>query len=339
MSADLPRAAILGVSGTVLTPWEQAFFAETRPFGFILFGRNIESPEQVAALTAAMRDSVGRADAPVLVDQEGGRVQRLGPPHWRKMPPWGVFGALYARDALRAVRAAKVNARLMAHELAAVGIDTNCLPVLDVPQPGADGVIGDRAFSADLGCVIELGKAVVEGLLSGGVYPVIKHLPGHGRAPADSHLSLPRVGASLDALDKVDFAAFRAFGDAAFGMTAHVVYDALDPGRPATLSPVVIEDCIRKSLGFRGLLMSDDLSMKALDGPFEARTRAALEAGCDLVLHCNGDRVEMEAVMRVAKALDLPALDRWKAARATRMPPDPGYDPKAAEALLAELLG
>jgi beta-N-acetylhexosaminidase len=331
-------AAILGVSGPVLTPEEAAFLREANPFGFILFARNIDTPDQVRVLTESLRAAVDRADAPILIDQEGGRVQRLRPPHWPNRPPAQAFGALHARDFLKARAAARLHARLIAHDLRCLGIDTDCLPVMDVRQPGAHDIIGDRAFSEDPSVVGELGRAQVIGLLEGGVYPVIKHIPGHGRSQSDSHEDLPVVGTDRDTLERHDIPPFRAVADAPFAMTAHIVYSAIDPDHPATLSSKVISEVIRGACGFDGLLMTDDLSMKALEGPFEERTRRSLEAGCDLVLHCNGDMVEMRGVVRAARPLDLEGLRRWDRAKAMLGHPDPGYDPRVDEETLAEYL-
>jgi len=287
-------AAIYGCSGPGLTDQERAFFAEARPWGFILFRRNIESPDQVRALTAALRDSVGRPDAPILIDQEGGRVQRMGPPHWPKYPP----GEAYLKatnDPLAARELARLGARLMAHDLRSVGIDVDCLPVIDTPVPGAHDIIGDRAYARDPATVAQLGRAAAEGLLAGGVLPVIKHMPGHGRAFGDSHKELPVVHADLVTLDAWDFAPFRSLSDMPMAMTAHVVFDAIDPKRPATTSRKAVR-LMRERLGFAGLIVTDDLSMQALSGSLTDRAEAALKAGCDVVLHCNGDLAEMKAV-------------------------------------------
>jgi beta-N-acetylhexosaminidase len=331
-------AVILGVSGTELTPNEIAFLREVDPFGFILFARNIDTPDQVRALTDGLRAAGGRPDAPILIDQEGGRVQRLRPPHWPDRPPAEIFGALYGRDVRKARAAVTLHARLIAHDLRQLGIDTDCLPVLDVRQQGAHDIIGDRAFSDEPGVVGPLGQAVVAGLLSGGVYPVIKHIPGHGRSHADSHEDLPVVDTDLETLIGHDIPPFQAVADAPFAMTAHIVYSAIDPTQPATLSAKVIGEVIRGVCGFQGLLMTDDLSMKALTGPMEDRTRRSLAAGCDLVLHCNGDMVEMEGVVRAARPLDLEGLQRWQRAKGQLSPPDPAYDPRADEEALAEYL-
>jgi beta-N-acetylhexosaminidase len=307
-------ACILGCAGPVLSDDEAAFFREVQPWGFILFRRNIESPDQVRALTDALRQTVGRADAPILIDQEGGRVQRLGPPHWRRYPPGRAYGTLASNDPLVRREIARLGARLMAHDLARLGINVDCLPVLDVPQKGAHDIIGDRAYGETVEEIATLGRAAAEGLIAGGVLPVIKHIPGHGRALADSHENLPVVSASRESLSETDFAPFRILSDMPMAMSAHVVYTALDPRRSATTSRTVINQTIRRDIGFSGLIMSDDLSMKALSGDFTERTRRALGAGCDVVLHCNGDRAEMEAVVRGVRPLRGQALARARAA-------------------------
>ena len=286
-------AAIYGCAGPVLTAEERAFFAEQKPWGFILFRRNVENPNQLKALTAALRDSVGR-DAPVLIDQEGGRVQRMGPPHWPKYPP----GEAYLKatnDVFTARELARLGGRLMAHDLRAVGVNVDCAPVLDTPTPGAHDIIGDRAFGRDPATVAQLGRAMAEGLLAGGVLPVIKHMPGHGRAFADSHKELPTVHADLEHLEAWDFAPFKALSDMPIGMTAHIVFTAIDRKRPATQSRKAIR-LIRERLGFGGLLLSDDLVMNALSGTLIERAEKSLKAGCDLVIHWNGNLDEMRQV-------------------------------------------
>ncbi len=290
-------AAILGCAGTTLTAEEVAFFRDVKPWGFILFKRNIADPEQVRALTAALRATVGRDDAPILIDQEGGRVARLQPPHWRIYPPGRAYGELVANDPLTAREITRLGSRLIAHDLRSIGINVDCVPVLDVPDPQGHEIIGDRAYGDTPEQVATLGRAAAEGLLAGGVLPIIKHIPGHGRALSDSHLELPVVKAKLLELDIRDFAPFRVLSDMPMAMTAHVVYSAIDRNRPATTSKKVIKKIIRESIGFDGLLMSDDLSMKALSGDFKQRAKDSLSAGCDVVLHCNGDMAEMKAVM------------------------------------------
>jgi beta-N-acetylhexosaminidase len=328
-------AAIFGCSGPRLTAEEAAFFRDVRPWGFILFKRNAEAPDQVRALVADLRATLGVADAPVLIDQEGGRVQRLGPPHWPKYPPGRAYGALPGSDPLLRREIVRLGARLMAHDLTALGVNVDCVPVLDVPAAGAHDIIGDRAYAQTAGEVASLGRAACEGLIAGGVLPVIKHLPGHGRAGADSHEQLPVVTASIDSLTSSDFVPFQANSDMPLAMTAHVVFRALDPDRPATTSPTVVRRVIRGTIGFDGLLMTDDLSMKALSGDFSERARAALAAGCDVVLHCNGAMDEMKAVAAGARPLAGTAVRRARAAlaRLARIP-EP-FDVAAARARFA----
>jgi beta-N-acetylhexosaminidase len=330
---------IFGCAGPVLSDEERALFRDVRPWGFILFARNIENPAQVRSLLSQLRQTVDDPAAPILIDQEGGRVARLCEPHWHIRPPAARFGALYLENQEKALEATYLNARLIAHDLAGLGINVDCLPVLDVPVAGASDVIGDRAFGGDPAVVIDLGRAQIQGLMEGGVLPVMKHIPGHGRAGADSHLALPRVSASAEELSASDFVTFRSLDTCPIAMTAHVVYEAIDPQRPATTSPKVIRDVIRGEIGFDGLLMSDDLSMKALDGPLALRARTALLAGCDLVLHCNGDISEMKDVAGEAKELEGLALRRSQAALSHLSAAEPGFDPAAAEARLAKLMG
>jgi beta-N-acetylhexosaminidase len=310
-----PKAFICGCKGFSLDAQERALLGLHQPWGLILFKRNIESPEQVAALVASFREIVGRGDAPVLIDQEGGRVQRMAPPHWPAYPPAARFGTLPGGRAAQ-VEAARLSARLMASDLAAVGINVDCLPVLDVPAPGSHAIVGDRAYGPDPQTVAALGRAVCEGMLAQGVLPVVKHIPGHGRAKADSHLELPRVEASRRELEEVDFAPFKALNDMPLGMTAHVVYAALDAERPGTTSPRVVNEIIRGFIGFDGLLMSDDLSMKALSGDFSERARAVFAAGLDMALHCNGDWSETEPVAKAAPMLEGRSLERAQRALA-----------------------
>ena len=304
------KAMILGAAGTQLTADEAAFYRDERPWGFILFARNIAEPRQIRDLVASMRDSVGRSDAPVFIDQEGGRVQRLRPPLAQSYPAAASVGAVYGADADAGERAAWLMARLHAFDLRSYGITADCLPVLDVPVEGAHDVIGNRAWAKDPQAVARMGHAAAQGLMSGGVLPVMKHIPGHGRAFADTHHELPTVHASLDELRNHDFAPFKALSDLGMAMTSHVIYAAIDPVNPATLSPRVIADIIRDEIGFDGLLMTDDLSMKALSGDFSARAATALAAGCDVVLHCNGLMEEMQSVAAGAKPLAGRALER-----------------------------
>ena len=331
------RAFITGVSGTELTAVEREFIREQSPWGFILFKRNVATPAQVAALVAELRDAVGVADAPVLIDQEGGRVQRLGPPHWPVYPPGAVFSTLYDTDSALGLTAARLSARLIAADLADLGITVDCLPLADVPVAGADAVIGNRAYGTEPTKVAAIARAVTEGLEQGGVLPVLKHIPGHGRATADTHFKLPTVDTPRDELERTDFAAFKPLSDLPMAMTAHVVFSAVDPAHPATTSATMIADVIRGAIGFQGLLMSDDVSMNALSGNIAERTRAIFAAGCDVVLHCNGDIEEMRAVAGQTPVLSGRALARANAALGARKAPQP-LDREAARAGLDALI-
>lgn len=293
------RAFITGLAGLTLADSERAFLRDAKPWGGILFKRNISSPEQVSELIQSFRDALGW-EAPVLIDQEGGRVQRLGPPHWPVYPPGARYGALYDKDKSVGLAAAKLAGHLIAADLIALGIDVDCLPIADVPVANGDPVIGDRAYGTEPGKVAAIAGAMAAGLLAGGVLPVLKHLPGHGRATADSHLKLPVVDTDRATLEATDFAAFKPLNRLPLGMTAHVVFSAIDPDAPATTSVTMVREVIRGSIGFDGLLMSDDVSMNALSGTIAERSRAALAAGCDVVLHCNGKLDEMAAVASAA---------------------------------------
>ncbi len=331
------NAVIFGCEGLVLTDWERGFFADSNPFGFILFARNCESPEQIRALVSDLRECIGRADAPVLIDQEGGRVARLKPPHWRAAPAAARFGLLAGRDRALAEQAVRINARLFAAELLDLGITVDCAPVLDLPAPGANDVIGDRAFGADTGLIANLGQAFCDGLLAGGVLPVIKHIPGHGRARVDSHSELPVVETPRAELEVSDFRPFAALAKAPWAMTGHLVYVAIDPDNPATMSPAVIAEAIRGAIGFDGVLVTDDLSMAALRGNFGARASKALAAGCDLALHCNGKAEEMTAVMDGVGPIGPEAARRLAAAAARPAAPE-AVDSAALEARLDRIL-
>ena len=331
------QAFISGCAGLALTNDERAFFAEARPCGLILFARNCDTPDQVTDLVNDFRHCIGEDRLFVLIDQEGGRVQRLRPPHWRALPPGRAFGRLFERDPDRAEEAARLVAHLTARELALLGINVNCVPVLDVPAPGADDIIGDRAYSDDPDIVARLGRCVAEGCLDGGVLPVIKHIPGHGRAPADSHLALPTVDASPAELGDVDFRPFVELADMPIAMTAHVLLTALDAEHPASVSGSIMSKVIRGRIGFDGLVMSDDLSMRALAGSIAERAEAVIAAGSDLVLHCNGDLAEMEAIADVVPGLRGEARRRHEAAFA-QMRQDVPFDADGAEALLVEAL-
>ncbi len=328
---------IFGCAGTALSGEERRFFTERRPLGLILFERNCDSPGQVRTLVESFRECVGDDRAPVFIDQEGGRVVRLKPPHWRAPPPPARFGALAERNLDAAREAARLNARLIADELHDLGVTVDCAPVLDAPVRGAHDVIGDRAFAADAQIVAALGEAFCEGLLAGGALPQIKHIPGHGRARCNSHDSLPVVDSPLAELRANDFVPFARLATAPWAMTAHIVFTAVDDA-PATLSRRVIAEVIRGELGFDGLLSSDDLSMEALSGGLGERAAAALAAGCDVVLHCSGKLGEMAEVVGAARPLDDAGLRRLAAAEAMRREPEP-HDRAAALARLDSLLG
>src|SRR5436190_7174826 len=312
---SIPRAAIFGCTGLDLTDDERAFFRDADPLGFILFARNVETPERTRRLVDELRSCVARAEAPVLVDQEGGRVARLRPPHWRKAPPAKLLGELYARDPERGLEATKLNSRLLAADLVSIGADVDCLPVLDIAFAETHAVIGDRAYARQPEPVAALGRAAAEGLLAEGVMPVIKHIPGHGRATVDSHESLPRVAASRDALERSDFVPFRLLADLPWAMTAHVLYEAIDPAAALTVSARGVSDVIRSAIGFDGLLLSDDLSMQALGGVLGDRAARALAAGCDIALHCNGRMDEMVDVAARTGSMTEAAEGRFEAGR------------------------
>lgn len=331
------RAFITGVSGAELSAAEREFIHVERPWGFILFKRNIGNPEQVSYLVRELRNAVGSPDAPVLIDQEGGRVQRFGPPHWPAYPAGAVFGTLYDIDRGLGLTAARLSARLMAADLIDLGVTVDCLPLADVPVAGADAVIGNRAYGTEPGKVAAIARAVTEGLEQGGVLPVLKHIPGHGRATADTHFRLPEVYTSKAELERTDFAAFQPLANLPMAMTAHVVFSALDPAHPATTSATIIEQVIRGVIGFQGLLMSDDVSMNALAGSIAERTRAIVAAGCDMVLHCNGDLDEMRAVARETPELSGMALNRAERALASRKAPQ-AFDRQAARVELDALI-
>ncbi len=332
------KAAIFGCSGPVLTAEQKAFFAAERPWGFILFRRNVETPDQVRALVQALRETVDDPSAPVLIDQEGGRVQRLGPPHWPKYPTGRAYADHAANDPVIGQALARLGGRLMAADLKALGINVDCVPVLDVPQPGAHDVIGDRAYGSTVESVTRLGRAMAEGMMAGGVLPVIKHIPGHGRSMADSHMALPVVDVPIESLEAVDFPPFEALSDMPMAMTAHVVYRAIDKRHPATTSKKAIR-LIRDRLGFSGLLMTDDLSMKALSGSLADRARAALRAGCDVVLHCNGNLAEMGEVASATARLKGAAARRAEAALARIARRVEPLDEREARARFADAFG
>ena len=330
------RAFITGVAGPALTDAERALLRAAQPWGLIVFARNVGGPEQLRRLTGEFRDIVGR-DAPVLIDQEGGRVQRLGPPHWLQYPPAATYARLSERDHAKGLAAAALGGRLIAGDLVAVGIDVDCAPVADLPVAQADPVIGDRAFGSEPKAVAALAGAFARGLLEGGVLPVVKHMPGHGRATADSHKELPVVTADRTTLEATDFAAFRRLADLPMAMTAHVMFTAIDPMAPATASAAIVHDVIRGSIGFQGLLMCDDISMGALSGSLGERTRAVLAAGCDVALHCDGEIAAMEAMAAAAPLLEGEASRRAAAALAKRQRPAP-IDLAAKRAEFAALM-
>ena len=333
----MPRAFITGLSGLTISTEERAFLRESNPWGLILFARNVQIPQQVADLVAEFRKIVGRADAPVLIDQEGGRVQRLGPPHWPKYPSGVAFKGLYDANQGLALATLKLGTTLIGSDLAALGITVDCLPVADIPVAGADSVIGDRAYGDTAEAVAALAGAAAEGLMEAGVLPVLKHIPGHGRATADSHKALPVVDTDRNTLERTDFAPFRALAYLPMAMTAHVVFTAYDARLPATTSRTMIDQVIRGLIGFNGLLMSDDVSMEALTGTLGDRTAAALAAGCDVALHCNGKMNEMREVAANAPELSGAARDRAEKARAARRKPKP-FDVVQARAAFAQQL-
>lgn len=331
------KAFITGVAGTSLSDEERYFIDHEHPWGLILFARNIEDPRQVHRLIDEFREGVGRGNAPVLIDQEGGRVQRLRPPHWEDYATGRQLGDLWRHDPGAGEEAIRLHSRLIAHDLLSLGINVDCLPVLDVPAAGSHDVIGDRAYSSEPQEVAVMGRMACEGLLEGGVLPVIKHIPGHGRAGADSHLELPEVHAGHDELSVSDFVPFKALSDMPLAMTAHVRFHALDRHHPATVSENIITGIIRGEIGFDGLLMSDDLSMQALDGELADRADASMAAGCDMILHCNGEMREMEEVASVCPVLEGRALERALAAEDMLREPDE-IDVDAARARYRDLL-
>ena len=330
-------AVIFGCASTSLTQEEKDFYKKINPLGFILFARNCESPDQVRALVREMRACVGREDAPVLIDQEGGQVQRLKPPQWRDTPKPALFSALHDIDPIAGFDAAKINARIIAADLFDLGIDVNCLPCLDIPQPDSHDFLRNRASGKTPEQSIALGWAVIEGLMIGGIMPVIKHMPGHGRATVDSHHELPRIAASLEELHNIDFKPFRKLKEIGWGMTCHVIYESIDPDYTASTSDMIINMVIRENIGFDGFLVSDDIGMNALGGSVSDRTIACLDAGTDAILHCNGDMDEMIQVAGTGRLLNETSLARFKRGRDMLMEPIP-FDRQAAEESLAALL-
>ena len=332
------RPAIVAVAGPELAAEEAALFTRRPPAGVILFARNCRDRAQLRRLVSDLRTACGPRPLLLLIDQEGGRVQRLGPPEWRALPAMAAVGALAARDREAGIRAARLAGRLIAHDLAEVGIDATAAPCLDLRFPDTTPAIGDRSFGSDPELVGRLGRALLAGLAEGGVLGVIKHLPGHGRARLDSHHALPVVRASAAELARADLRPFALCADAPLGMSAHLVYEALDPDRPATLSPRLVGETIRGAIGFRGLLLSDDLNMGALSGPLPERARAALAAGCDLVLACRGDLAETAALLDALPPVD-ERLEERLSALLERPAPRTPFDPAAAAAELDRLLG
>jgi len=330
------RAFITGLAGLTVSANERAFLREAQPWGLIIFQRNVSSPWQVSDLTNSFRDLVGW-EAPVLVDQEGGRVQRLKPPQWPTYPAGARYGALYDRAPEAGLAAARLAGHLIAADLRPLGIDVDCLPLADMPVEGGDPIIGDRAYGSEPGKVAAIAAAIAQGLTAGGVLPVLKHLPGHGRAGADSHLKLPVIDTPRATLEATDFAAFRPLAGLPLGMTAHVVFSSIDPVAPATTSVTMVREVIRGFIGFQGLLMSDDISMGALSGTLAARSQAALAAGCDVVLHCNGDLREMTQVASVVPELSGAALARADAALAARSAPEE-FDAEAARKVFMQMV-
>ncbi|MEO0930537.1 MAG: glycoside hydrolase family 3 N-terminal domain-containing protein [Pseudomonadota bacterium] len=326
------NATIFGPAGSEVTGWERDFFRDADPLGFIVFARNIENPSQLRKLTADLRDTVGR-QAPILIDQEGGRVQRMRAPHWREYLP-ALDQMQRARDPMRAQW---VRNRLIAAELHDVGIDVNCAPLADLVEDETHPVLRNRLYGGDVATVVEAARTCAEAHLAGGVLPVLKHIPGYGRAAVDGHLDLPRVDADRAALNAHDFAPFKALSDIAMGMTAHIVFTAIDRDAPATTSPKMMQ-VIRDDIGFAGLIMTDDLSMQALSGTVAERATASIKAGCDIILHCNGDRAEMQAVARAAGDMTPAAMTRANRAMTQRKNPD-DIDISGLEAELAALIG
>lgn len=334
-----PRPVIFGCAGTALSSAERQLFSRADPFGFILFKRNCESPEQIRRLVKDLRQSAERDDLPILIDQEGGRVSRLGPPNWMKHPPARLFGAIYEKDPDWGAEAIQVYARLVADELWQLGITVNCAPVLDLLIEGATAAIGDRAFSRKPTVVAALARSYAETSLAHGVIPVVKHLPGHGRLKVDPHKVLPLIETSRAELESDDFVPFELLKDLPLGMNSHAIFTALDPDQPASLSAIVHNDIIRDQIGFDGLLLSDDLTMKALTGTPSDLARRALSAGADIALHCSGDLAEMEAIAAQLQPMSEESWERWERAKSMAKSPAPGYNSSEDNARLDILLG
>jgi beta-N-acetylhexosaminidase len=328
------RAFVSGCSGHHLTPAERDFFKSTSPWGLILFKRNVLEPSQIKDLISEFREIVGRPNAPILIDQEGGRVQRLGPPHWRRYPAAQRYLEAARGDLLKAEELTRLGARLIAHDLHGLGITIDCAPALDLGFEGRTDAIGDRTFAREPDAVIRLGRAFAEGLLAGGILPAIKHMPGHGRAVVDSHKLLPKVDVPVSELIESDFAPFRALSDLPVGLTAHILFPHVDPDAPATLSVKVVQEVIRGMIGFDGLLLSDDISMEALQGDFKSRAAAFFAAGGDIALHCNGDLAEAEGVAAASPFLKDKTLERVERAFWWLKPAPEPFDPVDAAAKL-----
>ncbi len=332
------KALILGCGGASLTAEEELFFSSVQPWGLILFRRNIVDADQIRALCDRFRSLVGRPDAPVLIDQEGGRVQRMGPPLWRRYPAAARYLEAAKGDVSLAAEWARLGSRLIAQDLRACGISVDCMPVLDCPVEGADFAIGDRAYSHDPHLVSTIARGAAEGMLEGGVLPIIKHIPGHGRAMVDSHYALPVVKEDRGTLERTDFLPFQTLNHFPIAMTGHIVFDAIDPDHPATTSKAVISDIIRGWIGFDGLLLSDDLSMKALSGDYGQRANALFSAGCDIALHCNGLMDEARAIASATPELAGRSLERAKAALARLETPPMPMDPVEAAKIVDRVL-
>lgn len=331
------KAFITGLHGQQLTSDEGSLLRDAKPCGIILFARNCDTPQQLRRLIDDAVEATGDERTLVLIDQEGGRVQRLRPPHWHALPPARSFAQLYKTDPERAVEAASAVAMLMGEDLRNQGITVDCAPVLDIPVEGAHEIIGDRAYGTGPESIIALGRAVGEGLMKGGVLPVIKHIPGHGRARSDSHLALPVIDTDLETLRATDFVPFKALNDMPLAMTAHVLLTAIDQEQPATLSRAIMSEMIRGEIGFDGLVMTDDLSMHALTGSFADRVHASIEAGVDVVLHCNGDFSEMVAVAEATPTVDAKCNERFERAL-SRLKPPQDFDRHRAEHLLGQIM-
>ena len=334
-----PKPVILGCAGTEVTAAERTLFRSIDPFGFILFKRNCENPEQLHYLILELQQAVGRDSIQIAIDEEGGRVSRLQPPYWPKYPPARAFGVMYERDPEWGIEAIKLYARVLSYQLVKLGFGINCAPVVDLFNPEGSPAIGDRAFSSFPTIVAALARAQAETFLSNGVLPVIKHLPGHGKLKTDPHSVLPVIDAPRAELEGQDFVPFELLKDLPLGMNSHAIFTSLDPALPASLSPIVNNDIIRGTLGFDGLLLSDDLTMKALNGTPDDLALRALDAGNDIVLHCSGDIAEMEVLSNVLEPMKDASWERWKHAKAIITPLNPAYSPQEDVARLDILLG